>query len=113
MWEFRHSITLKTSANNIYSDRGNGVYKLSPPTISTEDKDCLFAWAEQQYPTYFSSALASSQLTSYYSYRYYNDTNTYLGVFQDNKVHMLEADLTDEIKDVGYFEYFQHLAGCD
>ena len=103
---------LKTAAGIIYSDQLNGIFKLSTPPVSTKNKDCLFKWAEQQYPTFFSSALAGSQLFEDYTYRYYNDTNTYLGISQDTKVHLLQADLTDKIKDVGYFEYFQQLAGC-
>jgi photosystem II stability/assembly factor-like uncharacterized protein len=104
---------LKTAANNVYSIRQNSIAKLTSPTISTQDKDCLFNWAQQQYPAFFSPALAGSQVFEGYDYRYYNETNTYLGIFQDEKVHLLQADLTDKIEDVGFFEYFQHLAECD
>ena len=104
---------LRIISDKVYSIGAGASYSLTPPVISMDAKNCLFNWAEKTYPDYFSPALAGTQQTDDYAYRFYNDTNTYLGVFQDKKVHMLEADLTEGIKDVGYFEYFQHLAGCD
>ena len=104
---------IKTASDNVYVTSSNGIFNLFSPIVSIEDIDCLFNWAQQQYPNVFRPTSADSQIFEDYSYRYYSDTNTYLGVFQNQKIHLLQADLTDEIQDVGYFEYFQHLSGCN
>lgn len=77
------------------------------------DSDCLFQWAEQTYPELFSPALADSQSWKQYKYRYYSDTNTYLGFFLEKEVHLLQNNVSSEIKSVGLVETFQNLAGCE
>jgi regulation of enolase protein 1 (concanavalin A-like superfamily) len=94
------------SSNNIASN--TGVYKLK----ANKGKECLFNWAEKQYSTLFSPASVQSQLFENYKYRYYSKTNVYLGFFKDKNVHLLEANKTDEIVDVGDIESFLKLAGC-
>lgn len=44
------------------------------------DSDLLFDWAESQYPQYFSPAGQNSQTFQVWYYRYYPDTDIYLGV---------------------------------
>jgi hypothetical protein len=60
----------------------------------------------------FNPALAQSQQDQDYSYRYYKNSNIYLGIFQDTKVHLLQANESNDIKDVGYLEYYLNLSGC-
>lgn len=103
---------LQIVSGDVYVSTSPGIYKLTHAAYSFEDKDCLFNWAEQQYSLLFSPAFAKSQLYEDYNYRYYNNTNTYLGFFQDKKVHLLQAKVSNDIKDVGYIEYYQHLSGC-
>ncbi|MFK5915490.1 MAG: DUF1566 domain-containing protein [Woeseiaceae bacterium] len=43
------------------------------------DSDILFNWAETQYPQFFSPANQSSKTWGVWYYRYYPDTNNYLG----------------------------------
>ena len=94
------------SSNNVASN--TGVYQLK----ANKGKECLFNWAEKQYPTLFSPASVQSQLFENYKYRYYSKTNVYLGFFKDKNVHLLEANKTDGIVDVGDIETFLKLAGC-
>ena len=94
------------SSNNVASS--TGVYILK----ANKGKECLFNWAEKQYPALFSPASVQSQLFENYKYRYYRKTNIYLGFFKDKKVHLLEANKTDGIVDVGDIESFLKLAGC-
>ena len=81
--------------------------------ISTEAKDCLFNWAEQQYPKLFSPVSAESALYENYTYRYYSDSNIYLGFFQDKNVHFLAPDQSNKIVDLGGIQQYQQLAGCN
>ncbi len=54
------------------------------------DSDQLFSWAETQYPEFFSPPSQSSQTFENYYYRYYPDTNNYLGTHTiDLDVHVL------------------------
>ena len=94
------------SSNNVASS--TGVYILK----ANKGKECLFNWAEKQYPALFSPTSVQSQLFENYKYRYYGKTNVYLGFFKDKKVHLLEANKTDGIVDVGDIESFLKLAGC-
>ena len=93
-------------------DANGGVFKLVNKPFSEKSENCLFSWAEQQYPQLFSPTLVNNQTFEDYDYRYYSDTNTYLGFFQDNKVHLLEPSKSGKIQDVGFMEFYQHLAGC-
>ena len=94
------------SSNNVAFN--SGVYKLK----ANKGKECLFNWAEKQYPTLFSPASDQSQFFENYKYRYYSKTNVYLGFFKDKKVHLLEANRTDGVVDVGDIESYLKLAGC-
>jgi hypothetical protein len=51
---------------------------------STSDIDTLFSWAEISYPQLFASAPSGSLQASGYRYRFYPDTNSYLGIKLDD-----------------------------
>ena len=46
--------------------------------------DCLFNWAEINYPTLFAPAGTATETSGVYTYRYYSGTNAYLGVSSAN-----------------------------
>ncbi len=109
--DYFYQIKSVDSNNNVASI--SGIYKLiANKGISKEAKECLFNWAEQQYPLIFSPTSVSSQQFEDYTYRYYSDTNIYLGFFQNKKVHYLEANKSDGIVDAGDVKPYQDLAGC-
>ncbi len=54
----------------------------------SNDDDCLFNWAEKNYPQFLSPAGAVSQILSPYYYRYYSGTHAYLGVTYDTVYYL-------------------------
>lgn len=103
----------QAASNEVFISSSASIFKLTNKAYTQKEENCLFAWAEQQYPTFFSPALVDTQAFGDYSYRYYDNTDTYLGFFQHDKIHLLKAGKSNEIKEVGFIEYYQYLAGCD
>jgi hypothetical protein len=79
-------------------------------TVSTATgADCLFNWAEANYPGLFSPAASSLSITPYY-FRHYTATNAYLGVSSaDGHVYYLGAQ---GLQDVGPQAGWLLTAGC-
>jgi photosystem II stability/assembly factor-like uncharacterized protein len=111
--EHEPDMSLNVVSGEVYLSTSTNVYKLKSPQFSSETTNCLFDWAEQQYPDTFSPATAQSQFVGEYIYRYYSDTNTYLGFFQHKKVHLLQPTISDKIKDVGFIQHYLNLSLCD
>ena len=79
-----------------------------PPPLPT---DCLFNWAEVNYPTLFAPAGATTTVGGIYTYRYYSATNAYVGVSSvDGHVYYLGSD--GVMQDEGTLYYWLPLAGC-
>jgi hypothetical protein len=81
--------TTPTIANPMQSTR---VYltTFAPTNLSASgtQSDCLFRWAESNYTTLFSPSGGNSVSMSPFRYRYYPDSNAYLGVSDaDNKLY--------------------------
>ena len=73
--------------------------------------DCLLNWAERNYSQLFSPAGAVSQTSSPYYYRYYPDTNSYVGVSSaDNHVYYLGPD--GILQDEGSLSSWLDTSGC-
>ncbi len=73
--------------------------------------DCLFDWAEITYPTLFAPAGAASATSAPYYYRYYSQTNAYLGTSSvDNHVYYLASN--SSLLDVGALTTWLATAGC-
>jgi len=73
--------------------------------------DCLFNWAEQNYPGLFAPAGATTTVSSGYTYRYYSGTNAYLRVSStDNHVYYMGSD--GVMQDEGAISKWLPLAGC-
>ena len=75
---------------------------------------CLFNWAEDNFPYYFSAPIRNGYSTQYpYSFRYYVHTNFYLGVSAtDEHVYYLPSGANRKPIDAGLFSYWQDQAGC-
>lgn len=73
--------------------------------------DCLFNWAEANYPQLFSPAGSASQTSSPYYYRYYQHTNSYVGVSSAND-HVYYLGPDGNLQDVGQFSTWLTAAGC-
>lgn len=84
---------------------GNLAAKANP-----DPKTCLMNWAEATYPSLFSPA-ASTQTLAPYTYRYYKNSNAYLGISSaDNHVYYLGAD--GVLKDAGDLVGWLAKANC-
>ncbi len=85
-----------------------------PKKIADESIVCLFNWAEDNFPYYFSAPIRSGYSTQYpYSFRYYVHTNFYLGVSAtDEHVYYLPSGGNRKPIDAGLFSYWQEQAGC-
>lgn len=108
-----YELDLKATLSGVYAFSDNGVFKLINKPGYEEASNCLFEWAEQQYPGLFSPALSSTNLWGGYNYRYYSGTNTYLGFFHEQEVHMLQLKVSTDISTHGSVEFYMNLAGCD
>ncbi len=103
---------------------GNGIFSGSvtgaiidalhvEPEFSANAKECLFQYAGQNFTQLFRPASAETLFFEDYTFRYYKDTNTYLGFYQEKRVHLLQPDISNDIQDVGSLWYFMHLSGCE
>jgi len=79
---------------------------------TTTPMDCVFNWAELNYPALFTPAGSASQTKTPYYYRYYQNTNAYLGISSaDNHVYY---QLSDGIMhDMGVSSAWLTVAGCN
>lgn len=64
------------------------------PAMATMQKDAdrLFDWAAQNLPTYFSPASGQSQQYDVWYFRYYNLTESYIGVNDKKEVYIVGRD---------------------
>ncbi|MEQ1637245.1 MAG: hypothetical protein ABL903_11170 [Methylococcales bacterium] len=93
-------------------DTGVGLYLASLSANSNVDpKTCLMNWAEVTYPGLFAPASAATRSAAPYTYRYYQQSNAYLGISSaDNHVHYLGADRV--LKDAGDLAGWLAKANC-
>jgi hypothetical protein len=99
---------------NFYSNF-NSYYSYIKPwldnTITPNSLECLLNWAENAYSNLFSPAGATSQFQSPYTYRYYRNTNSYVGAsLINNHVYYLRPDGVFE--DVGDLSGWLTTASC-
>lgn len=87
---------------------GAQVWRLYPtPT------ECLYNWAESSYSSLFAPAGATTQLAAPYAYRYYAQTNAYLGTSStDNHLYYLGPASGNALLDVGLVSGWLATAGC-
>jgi subtilisin family serine protease len=75
--------------------------------------DCLFNWAEQTYPQFFSPAGVTSATSSPYYYRYYRSTNTYLGLSSTDGDIWVKGPLSgNTLFDVGASSIYLNTSAC-
>jgi uncharacterized repeat protein (TIGR02543 family) len=73
--------------------------------------DCIFDWAERDFPQYFSPAKASSAYYQNYYYRYYAATGVYLAT-NDNILWALGPPTRNVLLNLGPMSNFLQAAGC-
>jgi hypothetical protein len=89
-------------------------YTLKRDTTVASPADCLFNWAEDGYPTFFSPKRPPTQNISGFALRYYTQTNTYLGIFNNNShlYYYAPAPNSNALLDLGLAAAWQEKAGC-
>jgi hypothetical protein len=73
--------------------------------------DCLFNWAEKNYPQLFSPATPTSQAISTYYYRYYKDSKAYVGISTANN-HVYYLGEKGPLEDAGDLTGWLAKASC-
>jgi len=108
------SVTLTETATTTYTVTCTGTTGTQTQTLTVtvnSPAECLFNWAESNYPSLFAPA-AASLFSSPYSYRYYKNTDSYVGVSaNDNHVYYLDANRV--LQDVGTLSAWLITAGCE
>lgn len=102
--------TLGTSADfAVYRYLGTAIV----PT-ATSRAECLFAWAEVTYPSYFSPASAASTRALDYYYRYYAGTNAYLAwASRDNNLYYFGPLSQNTLMNLGSMSQWLVTSGCN
>ncbi|MGZ5043543.1 MAG: esterase/lipase family protein [Methylobacter sp.] len=81
-------------------------------TATPSNTECLLNWAQTFYPNLFSPPVSGVQFYSPYTYRYYPNTNTYLGVSSaDNHVYLLRPNDASP-QDMGDLSVWLKESGC-
>lgn len=84
-----------------------------PFPISSTQSDCIFRYAEKNYPHYFTSTSVFSNYTSGYYYRYYPDTKDYLATSStDQHIWVYGPSFVNKLIDVAPASSFFSVAGC-
>ena len=89
------------------------LYGLLPKTSCPvpAPNDCLFNWAEKNYPNLFAPSGATTAFSGNYTYRYYSSTNDYLVVSSaDNNVYY--QGVNGQLQNQGPLTKWLPLAGC-
>ena len=75
------------------------------------DTECLFTWAETNYPDLFPPSGSFTKVWDEYSYRFYPATNDYLGISSfDDQVYFKGPD--GKLQNVGPMSNWSTKAGC-
>jgi len=85
--------------------------KAGCPTPPPSQGDCLFAWAEQNYPALFAPAGVATAVAGVYTYRHYPASNSYLGVSSVDS-HVYYQGVDGQLQDAGLLSKWLPLAGC-
>ena len=74
--------------------------------------ECFFTWAEEKYPDFLAPSGAATEIFNPYSYRYYPETRTYLGVSSaDNHVYYMKTE-DGLLRNEGPLANWLPVAGC-
>lgn len=90
------------------------IYRLTSSASDFISKsDCLFNWAEKTYLRLFGPVSSTSRTLAPYYYRYYPQTNAYLGTSSaDNHVYYLSPLSNNLILNIGALSPWLSAAGC-
>ena len=104
---------LSMSGNVNIGPGGSSCTTISLTKVSENnyENNCLFNWAEATYPKLLSPSGVASLQSSPYTYRYYKNTNSYLGVSSGNN-HLYYLGPDNTMQDLGLLSGWMVTAGC-
>lgn len=106
-----YSINVSTGAGTLVSTYADGQAWAYGAAFYSGATECLLNWAEKNYVYLFAPAGSHSMVWTVYTYRYYSETNAYLGVSSaDDHVYYVGAD--GNFQDEGSLSYWLPIAGC-
>jgi hypothetical protein len=89
------------------------VFHAGPAAGADAKSDCLFGWGETLYPWLFVPRAPASQSYAPYYYRYYPQTNAYLGIStSNNHLYYLGQMSGRELLDLGDATPWYDASGC-
>ena len=101
------------STTNAMPISGLNTLLLTTTGPTSSQIDCLFNWAEGNYPSLFAPASATSATLAPYYYRYYSGTGNYLATsLVDNHLWSFGPVTGNTLFDVGPLSRFLDAAGC-
>lgn len=100
-----------TTTYNLSCTGASGSNSQSVTVAVNTPADCLFNWAETNYPSLFAPAGSATLSSSPYNYRYYKTTNSYVGVSSANN-HVYYLDPKGSLQDVGDLMPWLTKSGC-
>ncbi len=105
-------VNLFASSKNVYIDTPSGVFKLTDKVSFSAISDCIFSWVEQKNTALYNSPATLSGQWHGYTFRYYSQSNTYLGILHEQEVHQLQPNLSGDIMTQGSIASYQSQSGC-
>jgi len=99
----------------VYDYQSHSIKKITGLGIAgaSTSEDCLFDWAEKNYPSLFAQAGSTSSMLSPYHFRFYGSTGAYIGVSSvDKHVYYLGPLSSYQILDAGAVSTWYATAGC-
>jgi photosystem II stability/assembly factor-like uncharacterized protein len=105
-------INLFASSDNVYIDSPSGIFKLTDKVSFSAVSDCIFSWVEQKNAALFNSPPTHSGQWHGYTFRYYSQSNTYLGILHEQEIHQLQPNLSNDIMTQGSIVSYQSQSGC-
>lgn len=107
---YQYSVT-GSNAGGTGNIASTSVTVTAPTFVSRSD--CLFNWAERNYPSLFAPAGAGSSTFGPYYFRYYPQTIAYLATSSaDNHVYYFGPSSNNTLLDVGALSVWSSTAGC-
>ena len=101
------------STTNAMPVSGLNTLLLTTTSPQSSQIDCLFNWAEGNYPALFAPGRATSATWAPYYYRYYSGTGNYLATSSaDNHVWILGPVSGNSLHDAGPITNLMTTAGC-
>ena len=87
-------------------------FQITPAPYTAPPASCLMNWAEKTYSNLFAPSGSATQVSGTYTYRYYKDTDTFVGISSvDNHVYSKKGS-NGTLQDLGTLQSWLKTSGC-